>query len=509
MSDKKLAVIYARYSDSNQREQSIEDQIEACYKFAEYNDYRIVHIYSDYAKTGRNDDREEFQKMLKDAKDGGFEYILMWKLDRFGRNFNETVLHMMELEKNHVELVSVTESIPDSPEGVILKGVLMSINEYYSRTISQNVKRGMMSNAKKGMSVGRAPLGYKVVDHKYVVDEEYAPIVSYLFESYKDGYSIPQIARQLKAKGLKTKSGKDFSPSGIKSLLRNRRYIGEYRYKDVVIEDGMPAIIDKQLFEIVQHRLDGQKGKSKQSDTNEYILSGKIFCGICGNAYTSETGTSHTGKKYHYYKCRTNKSQRCEGHCPSKPIPQEILEEAVVNATLNDYLDADTIDEIARVTAEETERASLVHQMEVELKEKERKVDNLVNSIEQGLTSQRIVDRLNEIEEEISELQEKIKVEKIIHPPISEEKARFYLKKLRDDLDSLNVDKSDLSAILDLLLDKVVVESNDRVTLHFSNDLVSSKGSEKYKMAHQKSKKLNQIWVNSYGDVWISVPLNR
>ena len=136
----KSAVIYARYSSDSQTEQSIEGQLRVCKEYAEKNDISIINTYIDRAMTGTNDNRPDFQRMLKDSKNGNWNYVLVYKLDRFSRDKYETAMHKHDLKKYGVKVISAMENIPDTPEGIILEGVIESMNEYYSKELAQKVK---------------------------------------------------------------------------------------------------------------------------------------------------------------------------------------------------------------------------------------------------------------------------------------------------------------------------------------------------------------------------------
>lgn len=120
----KTGTIYARYSSNNQTEQSIEGQIRVCREFAQRNGIVIVGTCIDRATTDTNDNREQFQKMLKDSDKKSFDYVLVYKLDRFSRDKYEMTIHKHTLKENGVKLVSAMENIPDSPEGIILESLL-------------------------------------------------------------------------------------------------------------------------------------------------------------------------------------------------------------------------------------------------------------------------------------------------------------------------------------------------------------------------------------------------
>lgn len=120
----KTAVIYARYSSDRQTEQSIEGQVRVCNDYAERNDILIVNQYVDRATTGTNDNRDAFQQMMKDSDKKAWDYVLVYKLDRFSRNKFEMAMHRKHLKDNGIKILSAMENIPDSPEGILLESLL-------------------------------------------------------------------------------------------------------------------------------------------------------------------------------------------------------------------------------------------------------------------------------------------------------------------------------------------------------------------------------------------------
>ena len=120
----KTAVIYARYSSDRQTEQSIEGQLRDCYEYAQRNDIVVVDKYIDRAMTGTNDNREDFQRMLKDSEKKAWDYVLVYKLDRFSRNKYEMAIHRKHLKDNGIKILSAMENIPDTPEGILLESLL-------------------------------------------------------------------------------------------------------------------------------------------------------------------------------------------------------------------------------------------------------------------------------------------------------------------------------------------------------------------------------------------------
>ena len=135
------AVIYARYSSDNQREESIEGQIRECTAYAEKNGITIVKHYIDRAISAKTDNRPEFQQMIKDSDKKLFDIVLVWKLDRFARNRYDSARYKTQLKKNGVKLMSATEIISEGPEGIILESVLEGYAEYYSADLAEKVVR--------------------------------------------------------------------------------------------------------------------------------------------------------------------------------------------------------------------------------------------------------------------------------------------------------------------------------------------------------------------------------
>ena len=129
----KTAVIYARYSSDKQTEQSIEGQLHICYDYAKRNDITVVNEYIDRAMTGTNDNRKAFQQMLKDSSKKAWDYVLVYKLDRFSRNKYEMAMHKKTLRDNGIKVLSAMENIPDTPYlQVGFQGLcLLAYREYF------------------------------------------------------------------------------------------------------------------------------------------------------------------------------------------------------------------------------------------------------------------------------------------------------------------------------------------------------------------------------------------
>lgn len=339
-------VIYARYSSSSQTEQSIEGQLRVCKEFAERNKLNVICEYIDRATTGTNDNRPEFQKMIEAASKKGFEQILVYKFDRFSRNKYDNVVYKHKLAQYGVKVVSATEIINDTPEGALMEGLLEMFAEMYSKDLSQKVKRGIKESILKGNFIGGTILyGYKVINKKIVVDEKTSPAIKYLFEQYANGKSKKQIIDDLNRMGYKTVNNKPFTYTSLQNNLTNIKYTGIFDNGKLKNENYYPQIISKELFDKVQIKLNEHKhAPATQKAKVEYLLTGKTFCGHCGNSMVGVSGTSHSGKQHNYYSC----SNRWKYHkCNKKNEQKDTLENYVIEQTLKFVLNPEQIENIA------------------------------------------------------------------------------------------------------------------------------------------------------------------
>ena len=340
------AVIYARYSSHSQREESIEGQLRVCYEYAQREGLTVVGEYVDRALTGRSDDRPDFQRMIKDSGKRVFDRVIVYKLDRFARNRYDSAIYKYKLKQNGVKVLSAMENIGDNPESVILEAVLEASAEYYSLELSQKIKRGRHDSATKGQFVGGSiPTGYKSIDKQLVLDEQKAPIIAYAFEQYANGVPKKEIITELNARGLRNKNGKPYGISAFQKALRNEKYIGVLRQGDVVVEDGCPALVDKDIFEKVQARLDAnRKTGAKNKAKVEYLLSGKLFCGPCGAAMVGVSGRGRHGSEHYYYSCGERRRTKT---CKKAHEKKGFLEWYIVEQTVEYVLTPSRIEYIA------------------------------------------------------------------------------------------------------------------------------------------------------------------
>ena len=427
------AVVYARYSCDSQREESIDGQIRECTEFALKNEYTIVGTYVDRALSARTADRPEFQRMIADSERELFDIVLVWKLDRFSRDRYDSAHYKRILKKNGIRVISAKENISDGPEGIILESMLEGYAEYYSAELSQKIQRGQHENAMKCRNNGGCtPLGYTVDQEtrSLVVDPLAAPIITEIYQRYAKGERICKIVDSLNERGIKTRYQKTFTIGGVSHILKSRKYIGEYKYGDVVIPDGIPPIIDKDLFERVRMRMKANgKAPARAKAKEENLLSTKLFCGDCGRLMAGESGRGSKGVVYHYYKC--SGAKRHLG-CKRKAIKKNWIERLVVFVTITKVLSDETIERIAdAIVAMQDQEDPIIGVLTQQLKECEKGIENLLNAIQAGVLTSSTKERLEQLENQRDELSTSLMQAKIEHPTYTREQVVTWISQFK------------------------------------------------------------------------------
>ena len=431
MDERRNAVIYARFSSDNQREESIEGQLRECKDFAEKNGYFVVGTYIDRAYSARTADRPDFQKMIKDSENKGFDYVIVWKLDRFSRDKYDSAIYKRNLKVNNVKVVSATENIMDTPEGVLLESVLEGLAQYYSADLSMKTIRGLTENALKcKFNGGIVPHGYYIdKDGHFQIDTAMAPFVVMAFNMYADGYTMQEIADHINALGARTQNGNPFAVNVISTMLRNRRYIGEYRFRDIVHPNGIPAIISTELFDTVQAKVEAnKKAPAKHKAEDEYILSGKLFCGKCEKPVLGESGTSHTGTTYRYYKCFGAKKRLCSLKAVKKAYIEELVIQQIKLVIFDDELIGRIAEDVLSLAVKENE---VLPGLKKQLAETTRGIDNILNAIEQGIITDSTKERLETLERAKKSLIFEIAKEEAVKPRLDKKQVVTWLKQFQ------------------------------------------------------------------------------
>lgn len=463
----KNAIIYARYSSERQSEQSIEGQIRLCKDFAERNGLRIVGTYIDRAMTGTNDHRAEFQRMLSDSDTTQeWEIVLVYALDRFGRNSIEIALNKQRLKKNGKILISATQRTSQNIDGsqnldgIILENVMIGIAEYYSAELSQKIRRGQNESREKGNFIGGSvTYGYKVINKKIVIDDDDAEVVRYIFNQYASGLTAKEIIDILHKKGLSHK-GRPFLPNAIYKILRNTRYVGYYFYNGKKYSNAFPQIITTELFKKIQAILVKNKLGSHSRDT-VFLLKGKLFCGNCGKNMNGESGTSNTGKVNYYYKCATKKKKSTS--CSKSTVRKDDIEKLVLQTT-KDILNTPKIveriaDSVVDIHRKRRQDQYILNLLREDRKKKQKALKNLLSAIEEGIITPTTKQRMTELEDEINILNSKI---------LEEENKDANLITREQIIEFLTIlPEQEPQLIIDTMIRKVILY-DDKIDIHFN-----------------------------------------
>ncbi|MBS7793181.1 recombinase family protein, partial [Roseococcus sp. SDR] len=468
--------LYARYSDERQSVHSIEDQFRICRTYAENQGWEVVQLFEDAAITGRITQRPGYQALLQAMREERFDIVLAEALDRISRDQEHTASFFKHIQFNGVRLFTLADG-EVTPLHVGLKGTM---NALYLTDLAAKTRRGLEGRVRAGRATGRAPYGYRRVTSvqrpdgelerglREIIPEE-AAIVRRIFEEYAAGSSARTIARGLNTDGIPgpqggvwnpmTLSGRPFSGDGI---LRNRLYLGKVvwnrrsRVMDPIsgrtkrrfnaietrVEGETPGlrIVDDPLWAAVQARLaaasppkDGPEGKHRFWERRgpRHLFSGKLVCGTCGAP------------------CSANQSRRysCNGHfrglCDNPvQVSRPKLEAAVLAVLADQMMDPALAEAFAETFSREwkqfaAEQGRDASKLQRDLQATERKLENLLDAIADGLRSPGLQAKLTALEADRERLTlaiEEAKPEPVRLLPNLGDAYRRAVQRLRDGL---------------------------------------------------------------------------
>lgn len=473
--DNNRAVAYYRYSSSGQ-DTSIEQQQEAAHTYAKLHGLTITHEYADPAISGTSADRPKFQLMLAEIGKLKPAALILWKTDRLSRDNYDVAFAKKKIRDAGVKIHYVAEKTPDDdcPEDELMEGFLEKMATYYSKQLSVNVKRGQKFNSERCLYLGVKTLGYTYEgegrhNKRIVIDESTAPLVRRIFNDYADGLTMAQICDKLKAEGRKTSRGNDYTINGIRRILKNDAYIGVYRYGDIVVEDGMPAIISKELFNVVQAMLvknkkfGAQNARGLDEDDNpRFWLTGKLFCGECSTSEHDEpmqgtSGRSKTGAKYYYYSCNDQHKGKKGKGCKKKPVRKEIIEDLVINHLTKYLQDSENLMSLAVDISVYYKNLygnnEYLDSLKAEYKETEKSLNNVIKAVMAGASGETINNQLNALEEAKKSLKDAIELEEIKSNVVKDEiSVKNFFEQFKN-ADLNDIENRDL--VLNYFVDKI------------------------------------------------------
>ncbi len=359
--------------------------------------------------------------MLADSASHAFEGVLVYKLDRFARNRYDSAIAKHKLRENGVRVISATEHLTDTPEGIIMEALLEGMDEYYSAELGRKMKRGKQESFRKGKFIGtRPPFGYTVVDHRLAIDPLTGPIAQEIFRRYADGEKQNQILVDLNRRGIPNPKGNEWNKVNLTYMFRNRIYIGEYAVSDYGVNE-CPALIDREVFEVVQKVKAESIHRARENKTGyDFMLTGKMICAKCG---ASVVGSSMAKGKYHYYQCYKNR-------CGNRLRADELHER--VRDALHEYLTEEKLDELAAAAyaAYEQEQAPASDRdlLEHELADVEKKIENAVQAILNGVQLDNLNATIEELKARREHLRESIDCAAVAAPKLTYDHFRMALE---------------------------------------------------------------------------------
>ena len=474
------AICYYRYSSDAQRDASIEQQRVAAQEYAKDHGYHIVREYEDHALSGTRDDRPDFQLMLYEVEQLRPAYLIVWKTDRLSRDKYDAAIAKGRLRKCGVKIVYIAETVPDDDEAtsILVESINEAVAASFIASLRKNVMRGMLYNAQNAMYNGIRVLGYVgKKNQKYQIDDATAPIVRRIYTEYANGTPLKVICDELTADGLKSNNGKDFSINSLRHILTNRAYIGEYRYKDIVIADGMPRLIDDDMFQAVQNRLAANRRGGKaavkkihpEADIADFWLTGKLHCGLCGAAMQGISGTGKKGDLYYYYSCQNHRRHTCELKNKRKDLLEKIVHHILHDMLFNPAVRICIADKCyAYYKTQNDDGGAYETSIKAQLKDVESKLSNIMSAIEVGIFNDTTAERMRILESQKSTLNNALL--DVRNRKKYELKPETVLRFLEAYADNLN-DSQSCQKALDFLVDGIYVYPDKlAVTCYYTDD---------------------------------------
>ena len=516
---RKIIAIYCRVSTDEQAEfgYSIDEQKRLLEEWCKANDYIIYKCYSDRGISGKNiKDRPALKELLSDAKEGKFDMVISWKINRVSRKLEDVLKIVSLLEKNNITFKSYSEPFEtDTPAGRMQFQMMALIGEFERGTIAQNVKMGMIAKAKSGNWCGGRVLGYDLVPNnspeeekkgknKLEINEKEAEIVRFIFNEYSKGKGYKAITNQINKLGYKTKKGNNFSVGSIRDILTNPVYIGEIRYNvrqnwsekrrrninpnPIRVKGKHEAIIDRELWDKVQLILESKKGKPSRIYDGEYPLTGILRCPKCGAGMvisrTTNTLADGTKKRIAYYSCGAWKNQGT-AVCSSNSIRVDKANEYVFNKLSSVLSNDDMIRTIvSNINKERVKRVNPskneLNRIDKELNKLDKKKRKIFEAYEDDIINRdEFLTRKEELNQRIQVLQEsKEPLLVALADDMSEEISYEFIKSVLDNFSKLlnsKESREQKKKLLHMIISKITINELrevDSINLTINDKLV-------------------------------------
>jgi site-specific DNA recombinase len=496
--------IYARVSSEAQDvDLSISAQLRALREYAQENGYIIVKEFVDEAFTGRTSARPAFLQMISMTKnpDKPFDAILVWKLSRFARSREDSIVYKTKLKKKDIQVISITEHFDDSSTGKLMEAIIESFDEYYSNNLGDDVTRGMRESVSRGFYLSaRAPYGYRkvrVMDGvkqrtRLEVEPAQANTVKFIFSMIHDGMGLTEVVKEINSRGIPGPRRNGWNKTGLYTILTNEVYIGTFTWgrksirglDPLKIKNACTAIVSVDDFKAVQaimHERAFVMNHPKRT-ASRFLLSGLAKCGHCGKALVGQDAKSG---RFSYYVCGTL-NKKGAGSCPAPYLNSKKLELLVINKIKNHILTEDNLTRLVNLVNEETDTASTTYKDECdtilcELDDVRKRLGKLYDVIENNLELsysdlapriRELRERQSKLEQRKAELEERTSQRKI--EIVHEEVVHRYVEELHEFLNESSL--VERKAFIKSFVREINVKDNEvklRYTLPITQDGLS------------------------------------
>lgn len=483
---RRKAVLYIRYSSTNQHDESAEAQIRACEEYAKKHNIVIIHIYKDLGISGTSTkNRDGFNQMVKDSAKGLFDLVLVHKIDRFARSTEDYFANEKKLNKNGVEVIPVDSPFDNSPMGKMIKTMMVGMAEMFSGNLSNEVTYKNREYARKGHFLGSyAPFGYDKVNVKDENGREYktvkinpkeAKVVKLVFEMYANRSSIRQIVNELHRLGYKPRNGGVFMTKTVRDIIDKEIHKGTYTFaktskfgmEPIIIEDNHEAIVSKELWNKCQTIRAENKTRttSKLKSEHKYLLTGTMYCAECGAAFTGMGGD----KKIRYYACSDYRHKH-KGYCSnSKYLRKDLIENKIIEL-ISDQLFTDNNIElytksIIENLSDNTEEAERLKDLEKEKKKLARKKDLIMDLYLDGeIDKLQLKERQLYVEKDLEIIEKQLFELNVALQPIDDKMVKKYLKYIQKNLHKLDGDEKE--SFMRSVVANIIVDAN-KIDIYF------------------------------------------
>lgn len=465
--------LYPRVSGHEQEDNySIPEQIDRMRKYCEARDWTVYKIYTDSGFSGSNMDRPGLQSMIRDAKAGKFEMVLVYKLDRLSRSQKDT-LYLIEdvFEKHNVGFSSMTENFDtSSPHGKFIIGILSVFSQLEREKIRERTMMGKKARAEEGKWGGgsKEPTGYDYTSGELVINEYEAMQIREAADLFLKDTPIRTIANMFNEKGYRHKCGDGlWDAKSIKRILVNPLYIGMMKHKDKYFQGTHTPIFDQETHDALVKKMDERKDKyGTQYKPHVSLLGGLLFCKQCGARYARQVANSGTSQYYCCYS-RMKKVPKMikDPNCQNKNYKMLDLDYVVIEAITQLSIDPNYINQVR----EEKPKNDAVEKRKIIEKEIDSIGSQISNLMDLYAVGNMPLDLINKKVSALNETRTSLEKELdslVVFETANDEMTNEQIQELADLINNKDLTLNDRRAIVQSLIQYIEIDE-ENILIHW------------------------------------------